>query len=169
MSTIRRLSMLALIFGWIDHTFSLFAIPFIDILEPAKVDALTFYGISERLSNFVELTRELNMISYNADIYLFRPIAEVLNIFILGMVGIAVVGFVFPRARVIKAVAVYNLIVVMAVTLVMLRVNDFYGIRMFANPANNVFYIGGLMFTFGASFACRTVINEDVKKEGYIL
>ncbi len=169
MSTFRRLSILALIFGWLNHTFSLFAIPFIDILEPARVDALSFYSMSGRLGNFVELTRELNAIAYNPNIYMFRPIAEALNIMIIGMVVISVVGFIFPRSRIVKAVVGYNLIVVMIVTLVMLRVNGYYDMRMFVNPANNIFYILGLSSTFTSSFACRTIINEDVKREGFIL
>lgn len=169
MSTFRRISILTLLFGWLNHAFSLFALPFIDILAPVKVNALSYFDVSSKLGNFVELSRELNQIVYNPNIYLFRPLAEAVNVMILGMAVIAVIALVFPNCRVVKAVWMYHLIVIMITTLIMFRVNGYYGERMFMNPANNVFYLLGLMFTFTSSFRVKTVINEDVKKEGYIL
>lgn len=169
MAAFRRLSILALIIGWLDHAVSLFALPFIDILKPAKITARCFYELAIKLDDFVGLTRELNVIEPNLSIYQYSPFASVLYILIVGMLIISIVGIIYPRAIVVKGVAFYNIAVALLVTVLVYWVNSNYGVRVFINPANNIVFLAGLMFTLGSSFKVNTIINEDTKKEGFIL
>ncbi len=135
MKTFRRFSVVTILYGWMSHSFSVFGIPFIDILEPAQITSKTFLNLYIKLSNFPLLIKELNNIAYNASVYNFTSLAGV-ALFISYLVG---------------------------------NVNDYYGIRIFANPANNMIFWIGIIFTFTSSFVVSTVVNEDVKREGFSL
>lgn len=169
MKTFRRFSVITILYGWISHSFSVFGIPFIDIIEPARINTKTFLSLYTKLNDFVLLTRELNETVYNTAVYGFRSVAGVINVLIISMVVLSVIGLLFPRARIIKSVALYNGGIALVVSVLVSTINDYYGVRMFANPANNIIFWMGVMFTFTSSFVVSTVVNEETKREGFSL